>query len=276
MRGGRVGQEGTISHSFVGGMGPWDPAIVFPVNIYAPDGLTIIATFTPERVMTGLYQIHATPIPGLNEPGIYFDEWTYQDPPADPVVSRETFEILPQEVNVSTGAYRGRLIFPFLADIYRMDFAKTAEPVGSLLPSGFDTDFRETVPVPQVGQQVGPSSRKEKAVVRLPCQVEPDSWEALQEYLSGNVPRSEVTLIFHFRDLENRGLVDVNGRALIQVDDRLGGLYRTNGTLVQNVPNPPGLFVKEARPIGLGLNGNEPHRNLLLVAFSDREQGTRT
>jgi hypothetical protein len=102
--------------------------------------------------------------------------------------------------------------------------------------------------------------------------VEPDAFEALQEYASGNSPRSRMRLVFHFADLERLGLVDSgSGDSLVRIGDRLGGVYDLAGALVQAVRTPPGLFVTEAKPIGFGLFMPRPRRNLLLVTFEDRE-----
>ena len=82
---------------------------------------------------------------------------------------------------------------------------------------------------------------------------------------------SSFDLVFHFRDLEQLGLVDAaSGDALIRPSDRLGALYARDGQLVQAVRTPPGLYVTEARPIGFGLHRRRPSRNLLLVSFQDR------
>jgi hypothetical protein len=72
------------------------------------------------------------------------------------------------------------------------------------------------------------------------------------------------------------GLVDGDtGDALLRPGDRLGALYDKAGELVQEVRTPPGLYVTEARPIGFGLNMARPRRNLLLVAFEDRQPAAR-
>ena len=107
--------------------------------------------------------------------------------------------------------------------------------------------------------------------MRVPCQVEPEAFEALRMATSGNTPRSSFELVFHFRDLERLGLVDAaSGDALIRPSDRLGALYARDGQLVQAVRTRPGLYVTEARPIGFGLHRRRPSRNLLLVSFQDR------
>lgn len=175
-------------------------------------------------------------------------------------------------------AYRGRLIFPFLAELHQLDTEATAQdPDGAgPLTSGYDPDFREPIRIPQPGQQLGISARVEKAPIRLECQVEPGTFEAIQQLFSGNVPQGLMQLVFHYAELESRGLVDsASGDAMIRTGDRLGAIYDIKNNLVQEIRNPPGLYITEAKPIGFGLNSAHPHRNLLLVTLEDREQGAR-
>lgn len=170
---------------------------------------------------------------------------------------------------------RGRLIFPFLAELHRLDTAGTAttDPDGAgPLTSGYDPDFKEPVGVDSDDDGIGEPARVEHPAVRVPCQVEPKTFEELRMFAAGNSPRSRVELVFHFRDLEQLGLVDApTGDALVRPGDRLGALYDKAGALVQAVRTPPGLYVSEARPIGFGLHRPQPSRNLLLVAFEDRQ-----
>jgi hypothetical protein len=161
---------------------------------------------------------------------------------------------------------RGRLIFRFRAEIHRLDTLATATT-----PPGFDEDFKEPALL-DVGEGIGARVRREHPPVLLPCQVEPQSFEALQQFASGDVPQSRVQLLCHYRDLEREGLVDpTTGGALIRVGDRLGALFDSAGALVQRVRTPPGLYVTEARPIGFGLFMPRPRRNLLLVTFDQRD-----
>ena len=170
---------------------------------------------------------------------------------------------------------RGRLIFPFFAELFRLDTAGTAttDPDGAgPLTSGYDPDFKEPVGVDSNDDGIAEPVRIEHPAVRVPCQVEPKTFEELRMFAAGNSPRSRVELVFHFRDLERLGLVDApTGEALVRPGDRLGAVYDTAGTLVQTVRTPPGLYVSEARPIGFGLHRPRPSRNLLLVAFEDRQ-----
>jgi hypothetical protein len=168
---------------------------------------------------------------------------------------------------------RGRLIFPFYAEIARLDTAATAaDPDGAgSRTSGYDPVFRE--PVRLTG---GVSARVEKAPILVPCQVEDRLFEALQQAASGDAPNTAFTLTFHFRDLEFAGLVDaVTGDALIRKNDRIVSIRRKrDSALVQAVsPTRGGMYVVEATPAGFGLSGGE--RNLLLVRLEERAQGYR-
>jgi hypothetical protein len=171
---------------------------------------------------------------------------------------------------------RGRLIFKFLAELCRLDTHATAttDPDGpGPLTGGYDPDFKEAVVVDQDDDGVGERVRLEHPPVRVPCQVDTKVFDELRMMASGNAPRSRLDLVFHFKDLERMGLVDAaSGDALIRPGDRLAALRDLCGDLVQEVRTPPGLYVTEARPIGFGLNMKRPRRNLLLVAFEDRQQ----
>lgn len=173
--------------------------------------------------------------------------------------------------------YRGRLIFPFQAELHQLDTYQTAQdPDGAgPLESGYDEDFRETINIPTAGKQVGPDARVEKDPILVLCQVEPATSEDLQQLFSGAMLDTQIVLIFHFEELEKRGLVGADGNPLIQIGDRLGAIYNTKGEVVQSFPLPPGAYVAERRPIGWGLNLGAPQRNLLAVRFEDREQGVR-
>ncbi len=164
---------------------------------------------------------------------------------------------------------RGRLIFPLLADLHRLD------PVAMATQApGYDADFKEPALLDPDGDGLSDVFRREHPPIRVPCQVEPEALNSLRMTPSGNTPASSLDLVFHFRDLERLGLVDVTtGEALIRASDRLGGLFDTEGQLVWAVRTPPGLYVTEARHAGFGLSRRRPRRNLLVVSFSDRPAG---
>lgn len=164
---------------------------------------------------------------------------------------------------------RGRLIFPFLAELRRLD----TDAMATLTP-GYDEDFREPALLDTDGDGAGETYRREHPPVRVPCQVEPQTIEALRMTAAGNTPQSSLDLVFHFKDLERLGLIDaLTGEALIRPSDRLSGLFDTESNLVWAVRTPSGLYVTEARPAGFGLFRRRPRRNLLVVSFNDRPAG---
>jgi hypothetical protein len=168
---------------------------------------------------------------------------------------------------------RGRLINPFAAELARLDTAATAvDPDGpGPLTSGYDPDFQETVLLPSAGRR-SRDARREKPSIRVPCQVEVQTFDQLTELATGNSPRSRLVLVFHFGDLEQLGLVDLTtGDALLRAGDRLVAVrdLRT-GVLVQVIRTPPGLYLTEAQPQSFGLGGR---RNLLLATFGERALG---
>lgn len=173
---------------------------------------------------------------------------------------------------------RGRLVFPFLADIRRLDTVATAaDPDGAgPLTSGYDDIYREPhvlIDTSDPTDREGISARKEKAQILVPCQVEDDAFQRLQMLMNGNSPAGLLTLVFHFKDLESLALVDGAGMALIKPGDRLEAIHDKKGNLVQQVITPPGLFVQDAIPAGHGLSRGTSKRNLLIVNWESRAQG---
>ena len=111
---------------------------------------------------------------------------------------------------------RGRLIFPFIAELHRLDTQAMAPD--------YDEDFKEPILVDTDDDGVAEPFRREHPPVRVPCQVEPEAFETLRMATSGNTPRSSFDLVFHFKDLERLGLVDAaSGDALIRPRRRRRG-----------------------------------------------------
>jgi hypothetical protein len=169
---------------------------------------------------------------------------------------------------------RGRLIFPMKVRIARLDLTGTAAPAAPLA-SGYDPVFRETRVAPAANAVAGPEARVELAPIILKAQVEDQSWEEYLASRTGDLDVEEVRLVFHFKELEDRGLVDATtGDALVpRKGDRLDAILdpRTEA-IVQVVPNPPGLFCVHAQPRSYGLRSLR--RNLLVVTFRSRMQGS--
>jgi len=163
--------------------------------------------------------------------------------------------------------YRGRLIWPFVADIARLDTAGTvAEPGAGNVVTGYDPDFREPVVY-----AAGDSPRAEIEVLGLPCQVHPDKgdFNNLQMMLSGAVKAYSLHLCFHYIDLEARNLVDTDGSALIKNNDRLIRIrHLITGQIVSDFTNRP-VYVTQPQDRGMGMSALS--RNLLMVRFEERE-----
>ena len=162
---------------------------------------------------------------------------------------------------------RGRLLFVFYAEFARVD--SEAMALGS---ANVDPDFHEPRVVAAEPDGVGVRLRRELAPVRVPCQVETESFEALHMVGAGNAPTSRVQLVVHFKDLEAFGLVDpATGRALLAPGDRMTGFYDRRGALVQTAD----LYVVEARPLSFGFGLLRPQRNLLLLVLEPRRAMSR-
>lgn len=161
---------------------------------------------------------------------------------------------------------RGRLVFPVIAELRRLDAAAMTAASPAVDPD-FDEPHRAAP---------GALVRVELPPLRLPCQVESGLERALAPSAAGDVPRFRIALVFHFRDLERADLVEpLTGVARLAVGDRLAALYDQQGALVEMFPNPPGYFATAATPLSYGLGAN-PRANLLLVEFADRPQGLRS
>lgn len=167
--------------------------------------------------------------------------------------------------------YGGRLIRPGLADIRRY----ITDPGETAFTPTFDEDFRETIVAdPEEGEQLGESARTEGPSLMLPCQIEVEEQEKQNVVLQGDSPVSAVTLVFHFRNLLRAGLVDDDtGLPLLGRNDRLAGLYDAKGTLLREIPETPGLWLREIRPYGPGVGGR---RNLCLALFEVADLGVKT
>lgn len=161
--------------------------------------------------------------------------------------------------------YRGRLIFKFMCEIAPIDIGASA------VSNGYDSEFRERKIVP-TADRIGNTKRVEGPMYRIPAQFgSTDQFRRLQMMATGNADSNGFTILFHFKDLEQLGLVEsFTQNSLLKVGDRLNAIYdyRT-GVLVQQLPMSCAVYVTEAQPI-FGMGGT---RNLLACTFKDREPG---
>lgn len=139
--------------------------------------------------------------------------------------------------------------------------------------SGYDLDFREPIIIKADADDVKGEALREETCVRLRCQIEDGVFEAVRQVLGGTSPDSKMTLVFHFKDLEEANMLDENGRAMIRLHDRLLAIYDCDEKLIETIPDPPGLFVNDVTPAGFGIGRS---RNLLIVGLQERELGTQS
>lgn len=157
-----------------------------------------------------------------------------------------------------------RLIFPVTATLYRVDPAATA-----VVP-GYDPDFAELRLVDTNGDGVADVERAELPPIDLLCQVEPKAQERLTMTPAGDAPRSELTLVFHTRQLAARGVYDTSTGTLdLRPADRLAALRSLTGVPLWVPREGRGLYLTEARLAGWGL-GRTPRANLVVATFVDR------
>lgn len=184
---------------------------------------------------------------------------------------------------------RGRLIFPFIIELAQLDTDATgADPDGTLsdgtdnvITEGYDNVFREPVAIrrdldndgaPDSDDTTGEAHRVEKCIT-LPAQIHPDTFDQLQQLFTGANQNAAIDLWLHFRDLEKNGLVDPDtGQALIKQNDRLARIFDCDGKLIQEIPDPPGLYITQVKTTGFSFGRS---RNLLVLTLQEREQGTR-
>lgn len=163
-----------------------------------------------------------------------------------------------------------------IAVIYPLDVTGTRahDPVGPDT-SGYDEILRE----PIVYNDVGGSrvdSRQELPPIRIPCQVENMTDEQLKEEVSGDVPVSNMILIFHRADLERLSLLDSNRNVIIKKGDRVSSFERYGapiGTVVKTLTEP-GLYIHEmrSRSFGFGPDGHD----LEFALLAERKHGAST
>jgi len=153
-----------------------------------------------------------------------------------------------------------------LAMLYRLDVqaTKLVRPyVGAT--AGYDDDFREPLVFDDVrgGKTTRQSARIELPPIRVPCQVETQRFERLDQKPPGDVPDSDVQLVFHRMDLLQLKLIDPYSNELaIKKNDRVSHIeaYRFPGKVSQQF-EPPGLYITQIVPgsFGFGPDGFDLH-----------------
>lgn len=155
---------------------------------------------------------------------------------------------------------RGRLINPTVVEIARYEpSAATYDPTYDEITTSTDEDGKIA------------EDRPEAAPVRLHAQVRNARVDELAVVGTSLDVGRKLTLTFHFRELEGKGLVDPStGRPRLNVGDRILAFYGVRGGLLEKIAYPPGLYAVAAmgQTVGIGRS-----RNLHRMIFSSRSQG---
>ena len=165
--------------------------------------------------------------------------------------------------------YRGRLIWPHVAVIGRIDTAATdaIDPPGPPT-DGYDPIFSE----PRAfGEEDARQVARAEIITRIPCQLEPDFLERVQALSNGQNMDGDAKIVLHFRNIEGQGLLDADNEPVFQKGDRLYEIrHEDTNALINRVPDPPGLYLVSWF-YAYGLSGRD--RNLMILGFNERRQG---
>jgi hypothetical protein len=168
---------------------------------------------------------------------------------------------------------RGRLYHKFFAEFGTIDAQTIREvPTGTdpELASGFDDDFGEVI-VFTTPNGAREQARKEETVL-IPCNIENEAEEALDQRAAGNSPNSRLVVVVTRKTLDRMNLVNKeNGESKIRVNDRLVSIQDKCGTIVRAFVKPPSMYVTESKWIF----GISQLPELLLLTCEEREQFTR-
>lgn len=159
---------------------------------------------------------------------------------------------------------RGRLIYPMLATIARLD------TVANEAAGNYDDDFREPIKRDSNADGLGEEQREEQAEIQIKAQIETDRGELQRLAGIGDVPDSAIGLVVHLRELEAASLFDTTtGELAIHKNDRLVKIDDKRGRRVRTFDRVP-VFCYHARLLD-GWIGRTA--NLALLLFSERPAG---
>ncbi len=158
---------------------------------------------------------------------------------------------------------RGRLIHQFTIELAQLDTRATED----VQDGGYDPIFREPRLVAD-GTQTGSPSRRER-LVRLQAQVDPATFNQARMLAGGQVREGRFVVLVHYRELEQRGLIDALGAPTLRIGDRLAAVLDREGRPVVPIPDPPGLYLRSTLPRSFGYGGRV---NILELAFASRDQ----
>jgi hypothetical protein len=164
-------------------------------------------------------------------------------------------------------AYRGRLIFPKVIEIGRLDTATLAAD------GDYDPIMRERITSNRNRVDQARNTPRPEIVVRVRAQIETSSYQRMIMTGTGNAPDSFMVAVLLASELEEAGFIDsTTKQPLIKPTDRLIAVHEPDGSQILAVTDPPGLFATMVQPAGFGFGAGG--YNLVEVTFSGRPSGT--
>jgi hypothetical protein len=95
-------------------------------------------------------------------------------------------------------------------------------------------------------------TRVEMDQVKIPCQVEDQSFERIHFVLGGDAESTNMVFVFHRRDLERLSLLDtLTRKCLLKPGDRIDHIENRAGTATTLTFKDP-LYILEVRPRSWG------------------------
>lgn len=165
------------------------------------------------------------------------------------------------------GSYRGRLIFPKLIEIARLDTAAIETA------SDYDHTFGEIRASNRNAVGQARTVPRQEVMVRVQAQIETDAYQRLAQSGLGAVPGSRMACVLFAPELEEKGLLDpVTRQCLLKNTDRLHAIYELDETLIITIVDPPGLYANQVQPTGFGFGAGG--YNLVEMLFEARPHGT--
>lgn len=167
---------------------------------------------------------------------------------------------------------RGRLIFPVVCEVARIDVETTRTA------SGFDDVLGQprrasTSGLPEKGTPRGDLATAYFLPVRLLGQIE-NGLAKLTTYQqgmaqTGNQPKFKVQVVYHYDQLEQGGLVASDGHVKMRSGDRLLAAYTLAGTKICDFED---AYATRIDDTSFGLSAQT--RNLCIVTYESRVKGT--
>lgn len=167
------------------------------------------------------------------------------------------------------------LIRPVVAVVRRLDIDATwdVNPPGTPT-KGYNPILREPILYdhPTTGARTSP--RVEGAEIRIPCQLEVQTFERLRMTFDGNAPVTEFVVVMHRIHLDPLGLIDAaTGRCVLKARDRIVRIEASpvSTRVVQTFKKE--LYIYEVRPRSHGMGPDGHDLEIAYTTYDDPSSG---